>query len=89
MFIVACAFFLAWCGNVVDNAVLQDETKFEQESISVKDKDYVDGAEELCLSEGWKYELFYSEEEWNYSVCTYENWATVTDYKDFGDFFEN
>ncbi len=89
MLIVICAFSLTWCSNIEDKSALQDETKIKQESTNVEDKNYVDGAEEICLSEGWTYELFYSEEEWNYSKCTYENWATVIDYKDFGDFFEN
>ena len=96
MLIVMSTFSLAWCSNVEDKTVSQNETKTEQLSTKVEPKatkaekkEYVDGAEEICLSEGWTYELFYSEEAWNYSVCTYENWATVTDYKDFGDFFEN
>ena len=89
MLIVICAFSLAWCSNIENKAASQDESKIKQESISVVDENYIDGAEKICLSEGWTYELFYSEEEWNYSKCTYENWATVIDYKDFGDFFEN
>ena len=86
MLIVVCAFYLAWCSDVEDRVVLQDEP---QESIKVGDENYTDEAEKMCLSSGWTYELFYSEEEWNYSKCTFENWATWVDYKDFGDFFEN
>jgi len=88
MFMIICVFSLAWCGDVEDRAVLQDGPVV-QESISTGDENYVDEAEKMCLSDGWTYELFYSEEEWNYSKCTFENWATWVDYKDFGDFFEN
>lgn len=89
MLMIICAFSLAWCSNVEDSVVLQDEPMVVQESITTGDENYVDEAEKMCLSDGWTYELFYSEEEWNYSKCTFENWATWVDYKDFGDFFEN
>ena len=89
MLIVICVFSLAWCSDVEDKAVLQDEPMVVQESVSVENENYVDEAEKMCLSNGWTYELFYSEEEWNYSECSFENWATWVDYKDFDDFFEN